>query len=491
MLAGGLPGITEAGPELLPLDAGEQYRFTFEMSSCIGCHSCEVACAEQNGNPAGVNWRRVGEVEGGEFPHTRRFHLSMSCNHCLEPACLIGCPTLAYVKLPNGVVQHRAEECIGCQYCTWNCPYGAPVYNPERRVVTKCDLCLPRLESGGLPACVEACPTHAIGVEKVDVAAWRGDHWGAEGPNLPPAGLTISTTRIVLPDDMPTETMGGGDHRLAPGDPHWPLVVMTLLTQAAVGAVAATLMAGGGAAGAVVAFLAAVLALGASVFHLGRPVHAAKALRNLRRSWLSREVAYFSAFAAAAFGYAAISLASPSATGPRSALGAGAVALGLAGVHASARIYMVPARPVWNSHRTPAAFALTAVSLGPLLALLAGLGELEPGATRALLAAAASGVVGQLLVQLSLLAGLAGRSDREHRASTRLLLDHFGGLFALRLGLALAALGILGWAAATGSVAAPAGWGLVLLGTGELIGRYLFYVTVVPTDMPGSFWGRR
>jgi DMSO reductase iron-sulfur subunit len=173
------------GPASLPLDAGEQYRFSFDMGACIGCHSCEVACAEQNGNPVGVNWRRVGEVEGGEFPTTRRFNLSMACNHCLEPACLEGCPTNAYVKLANGIVAHHADDCIGCQYCIWNCPYEVPVFNPQRRVVTKCDLCQPRLAAGGQPACVEACPTQAIKVEKVAVAAWRLDHTDAEAPGLP------------------------------------------------------------------------------------------------------------------------------------------------------------------------------------------------------------------------------------------------------------------------------------------------------------------
>ncbi|MGH9269500.1 MAG: DmsC/YnfH family molybdoenzyme membrane anchor subunit, partial [Acidimicrobiales bacterium] len=60
------------GPALLPLAAGEQYRFTFEMTACVGCHSCEVACAEQNGLPPGTAWRRVGEIEGGDHPDTRR-----------------------------------------------------------------------------------------------------------------------------------------------------------------------------------------------------------------------------------------------------------------------------------------------------------------------------------------------------------------------------------------------------------------------------------
>jgi Fe-S-cluster-containing dehydrogenase component len=122
--------------ELLPLDAGEQYRFAFAMDACVGCHSCEAACAEQNGLPADTAWRRVGEIEGGAFPQTKRFHLSMSCNHCLEPLCLQGCPTGAYVKLDNGVVQHQADECIGCQYCTWNCPYSVPAFQRDRGIVT-------------------------------------------------------------------------------------------------------------------------------------------------------------------------------------------------------------------------------------------------------------------------------------------------------------------------------------------------------------------
>jgi hypothetical protein len=89
-----LPDLPEAagvgtrveGPELLPLAAGEQYRFTFAMDACIGCHSCEVACAEQNGLPAEVAWRRVGEFEGGDHPHARRFHLVFVPFH-FDEAC--------------------------------------------------------------------------------------------------------------------------------------------------------------------------------------------------------------------------------------------------------------------------------------------------------------------------------------------------------------------------------------------------------------------
>jgi formate dehydrogenase iron-sulfur subunit len=71
------------------------------MTKCIGCKCCVVACNEQNGNPAAINWRRVGELEGGQYPYVQRHHLSMGCNHCLEPSCLIGCPVEAYLYKEN------------------------------------------------------------------------------------------------------------------------------------------------------------------------------------------------------------------------------------------------------------------------------------------------------------------------------------------------------------------------------------------------------
>ena len=153
----GLPATTSLIPSVAP-GAGEQYRFHFDMTKCIGCRCCEVACNEQNGNPADLRWRRVGEIEGGVYPHTQRHYLSMGCNHCVDAACLNGCPVDAYSKdALTGLVLHSADACIGCQYCTWNCPYGVPQYNPDRGVVGKCDMCHNRLADGMEPACVNAC----------------------------------------------------------------------------------------------------------------------------------------------------------------------------------------------------------------------------------------------------------------------------------------------------------------------------------------------
>lgn len=142
---------------------GEQYRFHLDLTKCIGCRCCEVACNEQNNNPAKIHWRRVGEIEGGSYPFTQRLYLSKGCNHCLEPSCMLGCPVEAYRKdLETGIVLHSAKTCIGCQYCTWNCPYGVPQYNPERGVVGKCDLGYNGLAEKREPACVNACPLSCV-----------------------------------------------------------------------------------------------------------------------------------------------------------------------------------------------------------------------------------------------------------------------------------------------------------------------------------------
>jgi len=229
-------------PDLLPgrePREGEQYRFHFNMAKCIGCKCCVVACNEQNGNPAELNWRRVGELEGGVFPETQRWHMSTGCNHCLEPSCMIGCPVEAYSKDPKtGIVDHNPDICIGCQYCTWNCSYGVPQYNPERGVVGKCDMCHTRLEDGMAPACVNACPEEAIAIEIVNVRAWRQYHAAGDAPGLPSSFDSLSTTRVTLPSglDRMDEGLARVDRgRVHPQHPHFSLIALLVMIQLAVG----------------------------------------------------------------------------------------------------------------------------------------------------------------------------------------------------------------------------------------------------------------
>lgn len=467
---------------------GEQYRFHLDMTQCIGCKCCVVACNEQNGNPADIQWRRVGEIEGGTFPHTIRHYLSMGCNHCLEPTCMTGCPVNAYTKDPlTGIVLHSAERCIGCQYCTWNCSYGVPQYNPERGVVGKCDMCYGRLTEGREPACVAACPEEAIRIEIVDSAEWRSDYVSqANAPGLPSADDSISTTRVTLRELLPEGTGRVDRWRVEPQPPHWALVFMTVLTQLTAGAIAAMAILGTAAhlriarepvAGVV---LTAMLALAASTLHLGRPAYAWRALSMWRRSWLSREVLAFSLFSIAAGVYAGLLWTGSARAAP---VGIAAATLGLAGVYASARLYRVAARPAWNSRHTLLEFGLSGAFTGTLAVAL-----FLPAARPALTLAAVCSAMVLAIQQLAKAIFLRTAGDFERRAAGELLLRRLRAIFLLRhLGL---------WALATALLTtrlSPVFLSLCLAGAVglELTGRWLFFVSVVPRNMAAPYLSER
>lgn len=463
---------------------GEQYRFHFDMTKCIGCKCCVVACNEQNGNPAEINWRRVGEIEGGTYPDTQRFYLSMGCNHCAEPTCLSGCPVDAYRKDPvTGIVLHSADACIGCQYCTWNCSYGVPQYNPERGVVGKCDMCYGRLAQNREPACVSACPEQAIRIEIVNIKEWRETYSkAANAPGLPTADDSLSTTRITLPSQLPTDVGRVDTNRVRLEHPHWPLVAMTVLTQLAMGAMAAILgvqlLHGPGAVAEAAsgALLITLLALSASTLHLGRPIHAYRALRMWRRSWLSREVLFFSAFAGFGFLYTASLW-----LGIRGSLfcGVGTVLSGIAGVFASARLYTVPARPAWNNKNTFAEFFLSGALTGALFSAL-----IIPSSRHALVAVAGVTAVGLLLQQLVKFFWLLRAETHELRSTAALLWTALRDLFLLRL----AGLLILGiWLSRSAKSVMDIAVALVVAIGMEILGRYLFFVSVVPKNIAASY----
>ena len=469
---------------------GEQYRFHVDMGACIGCKCCVVACNEQNGNPAPINWRRVGEIEGGWFPATSRSYLSMGCNHCLEPTCLQGCPVDAYSKDPiTGIVRHSADACIGCQYCTWNCSYGVPQYNPERGVVGKCDMCHGRLSLGQAPACVSACPEGALAIEIVNVAEWRASvESNAAAIGLPVGDGSLSTTRVSALDDLPPNARPRDITHVTPEHAHWSLILMTVLTQLSVGAFATIwllqllgVQTRLGLA-AIVSLGVGGLALAAATFHLGRPAHAYRALRMWRRSWLSREVLAFAAFSHVAAVYAGLLwLQLPGSVW----VGALTVALGLAGVTASACIYRVPARPAWNSRFTVLQFNLTAAILGPLFAAAA-----VAGATPWLAIGAASMAAAQATVFALRFFRAVASDSLELKGTARLLSTVLANRLVLR-GLLLATGAIALPLFATGLADGP-GRLLMLVAllvalAAEIVERYLFFVSVVPKHLAAPY----
>jgi len=147
-----------------------QYAFYFDSSACSGCKACQAACKDKNNLPVGLLWRRVYEVTGGGWTRSGAawindvfaYHLSISCNHCQRPICVEVCPTRAMHKRADGIVVVDQDKCLGCQYCSWACPYDAPQYDAARGRMTKCDLCVDNLEAGLPPACVAACPLRTL-----------------------------------------------------------------------------------------------------------------------------------------------------------------------------------------------------------------------------------------------------------------------------------------------------------------------------------------
>jgi Fe-S-cluster-containing dehydrogenase component/DMSO reductase anchor subunit len=481
-------------PDRVP-GVGEQYRFHVDMRTCIGCKCCVVACNEQNGNPAPINWRRVGEIEGGFFPQTSRSYFSMGCNHCLDPTCLAGCPVDAYTKDPiTGIVAHSADACIGCQYCTWNCSYGVPQYNPERGVVGKCDMCHGRLSLGQAPACVSACPEGALQIEIVNVNEWRHAAT-APAPGLPVEDGSVSTTRVTLPAATPPNARPRDVTHVVPEHPHWSLIVMTVLTQMSVGAFATIWLLQLFGASTHLGLVAAVslsvggLALSAATLHLGRPVHAYRAIRMWRRSWLSREVLLFGAFSAVAAAYALLLWLGAASS---AWVGGVTVACGLAGVLASACIYRVPARPAWNTPYTLLQFGLTGGILGPLFAAAAGIGD-----SRWLAIGAASMAGAQAAVFALRFFRCIASDSLELKGTARLLSTVLAGRLLLRgvlLAVGAVALPLMSAGSllpnptgALGPVRLLMLLSLLLALAAELLERYLFFVSVVPRHMAAPY----
>ena len=321
----------------------KQHGFYFTSDNCIGCHACEAACSEKNNNPPHLAYRSVGYVEGGSFPDYKRMNISMACNHCDDPVCLKGCPTAAYTKHAEyGAVLQDPETCFGCGYCTWVCPYNAPQLDPVKGQVSKCNMCVDRLEVGLKPACVAACVGNALDFGVIEVVPAGREQARVEIPGFPSPEITHPNIRFQqikqLPDEMTrtdsmpvkyhrdeagryqpvidkTKGAGKGAGKSAAGrtQTHWnlarlssrenPLVIFTLAAQAAAGAFAlqflgaliglpgftAFAQSAGYAPLALLALALVAVGLFMSTLHLGKPKRFYRGFNNLRHSPVSRE----------------------------------------------------------------------------------------------------------------------------------------------------------------------------------------------------------
>lgn len=456
--------------ELIPLtqpNAGEQYAFEVDLDSCTGCKACVAGCHSLNGLDEDETWRDIGLLVGGDAAHPFQQTVTTACHHCADPACLNGCPVLAYEKDPvTGIVRHLDDQCIGCQYCVLKCPYDVPKYSERLGIVRKCDMCHGRLAVGEAPACVQACPTQAISIVKVPVGRRNGRPIAATSgflPCAPDPAITQPTTRYLSSKPLPPSLRRADANALPVQCEHTPLVAMLVLTQLGVGLQVAS--------GAIVAseftaqsvattgYALFVAGLTASVAHLGQPFRAWRVFLNLRRSWLSREAVVFGAVMAVASGHLAATWGILPV--PRLLANAALLVVGAAAIVCSAMIYVDTRRPFWSPAATFGKFLSTAA--------IAALSVLHPLAASValLLKMAAEGA--RLLP--------ADKTEKPEPLSTRLLRGPLLTTFLVRIGLGLAAAALL----ATDNLRT----GFALFAMGEFVERTLFFRAVAAPGMPG------
>ena len=173
-----------------------RYVMVADLNRCVGCQTCTSACKHTNDTPPMVQWRKVLDIEMGEYPNVERLFVPVGCQHCADPPCMHVCPSTATGQRDDGIVTIDYDLCIGCSYCFVACPYQARykitepssffggselTANEAKRfdeaqvgVAQKCTFCSDRIDAGldqGLtpgvdpeatPACVNSCIADAL-----------------------------------------------------------------------------------------------------------------------------------------------------------------------------------------------------------------------------------------------------------------------------------------------------------------------------------------
>jgi DMSO reductase iron-sulfur subunit len=302
--------VTQAGNAL----PGNEQGFRFDLNLCTGCSACELACSTENQLGWGRSWRQVITFNDEKLPSLPTYHLSLACNHCREAPCIKACPALAIRRdQATDAVLIEQQHCIGCRYCSWACPYDAPRFDERARVMGKCTWCDHRLASNLEPACVAQCPTDALnfgalrGVETVPGFPVTRARPAIRFTPLRPGRRRGPDCSWEVPDDIVESFAASRPERDGAISlrTEWPLLVFSLMASVLVGWILATL--GGLERPDPIRFgVLAAVAAGASTLHLGRKRRAWRAVLNLRSSWLSREILFFSLFVGVALLFCAL-----------------------------------------------------------------------------------------------------------------------------------------------------------------------------------------
>lgn len=202
------PGVAHAAAA--EKDPDQFIGMLYDATKCIGCNACTNACRQWNHTRPEMDDRQVYDApkelsadtwtmiqlykEKDEFSFVKR-----QCMHCVDPACVSGCPVQALQKTAAGPVTYDSSRCIGCRYCMYTCPFHVPRFQWQEKipVVAKCTLCSDRIAAGNGPACAERCPTGAL-------------IWGKRGDLLAAAHQRLAENPGKYVDQIYGEKDAGG-----------------------------------------------------------------------------------------------------------------------------------------------------------------------------------------------------------------------------------------------------------------------------------------
>lgn len=141
----------------------KRYVMLADITRCINCKACVVACRAEWETPVGYSRDWVREVESISDDGTPIVDLFPGrCQHCDDAPCVEACPPGAAWKREDGIVLVDDDLCSGCELCVPACPYEARWLNPETGTISKCTFCQPRVDAGLTPACVQTCVGGAL-----------------------------------------------------------------------------------------------------------------------------------------------------------------------------------------------------------------------------------------------------------------------------------------------------------------------------------------
>jgi len=216
------------------------------------------------------------------------------------------CPAMAYTRdEKTGAIIHHAEACIGCKYCTWACPYDAPKFNAETRIVEKCNFCVDRITEGKKPACTVACPVGALDFGQAELMEEIYVQ-----PGFVNTGIKPSIQLIPLRDDSKQPKILGEERKTFTSKidnehipskiqvkKEWTLLLFTLIAAFLIGILPYSIYIRKFSSQEELLFMGiGVLAMFLSSFHLCKKMRAWRSILNLKNSWLSREIFFFSGF---------------------------------------------------------------------------------------------------------------------------------------------------------------------------------------------------